>query len=546
MLPLQPVADTPPRPSRRLTVLLAVLAVLGLVLTAIVSITGPARAATANKHVVVSLTFDDGDAEQMQAAAVLQQYGFTGTFFIITGYVGAPGYVTRDNIATLAAAGNEIGGHTVTHPDMPLLSAAEQQRQVCQSRATLASWGYQTRSFAYPFADANRASENAVRNCGFNSARGLGDVQSVAGCAGCVLAETIPPRNPMWTRAPDEVSSSWKLQDLENLVTAPATAKGGWVQLTFHHFSDNTALDPTMDLGLFTQFIQWLSAYTHTAANNATVETVGQVVGGPVKPVVQAVYPAPAPAGVNAVKNPSMETQAQGAPSCFMKGGYGNNTPTLTTTSDAHTGTVAGLLTMANYTDGDAKWLTTFDLGECAPTVVPGQTYQMSTWYKSSTVTQFAVYLRDTDGVWHYWTSSPWLAAASTYTLGSWTTAAIPAGYSGISFGLNLFQNGTLETDDYALYNSVGAPAPAAVAPASTTTVTSTLTPATVQTFAATAPAKPKVAPNTSTKVTVVSSGGRTLARQLGQVPAPRTAAQTPAVPSGSVSGLAPATTLSH
>lgn len=539
-------ADQPPRRSPRLTALLALLAVLGLILTAIVTITGPANASTTKKHVVVSLTFDDGDAEQMQAASVMQQYGMQGTFFIITGYVGAAGYVTRDNLATLAAAGNEIGGHTVTHPDMPLLTAAEQQRQACQSRATLANWGYQVRSFAYPFADANSASKTAVRNCGYNSARGLGDVQSVAGCTGCVLAETLPPKNAMWTRAPDEVSSSWKLQDLENLVIAPATAKGGWVQLTFHHFSDNAALDPTMDLGLFTQFIQWLSAYTHVAANNAVVETVGQAVGGPVQPIVQAVYPAPAAAGVNAVRNPSMETQSQGAPSCFMQGGYGNNTPTLTTTSDAHTGVVAGLLTMANYTDGDAKWLTTFDLGECAPTVVPGQTYQMSTWYKSSTVTQFAVYLRDTDGVWHYWTSSPWLAAASTYTLGSWTSATIPAGYNGISFGLNLFQNGTLETDDYALYNSVGAPAAAALAPATSTTMTTALTPATVQTQAAPAPTTPKTAPNTTTHVTVITSGGRTVARQLGTLPAPQHTTLTPSVPSGRLSGLAPTTSLSH
>ncbi|HSP52313.1 MAG TPA: cell wall-binding repeat-containing protein, partial [Cryobacterium sp.] len=48
--------------------------------------------------------------------------------------------------------------------------------------------------------------------------------------------------------------------------------------------------------------------------------------------------------------------------------------------------------------------------------------------------------------------------ASPTYTQATWTTDVIPPGTTGISFGLNLIQNGTLVTDDYALYNTVGAP----------------------------------------------------------------------------------------
>jgi len=36
----------------------------------------------------------------------------------------------------------------------------------------------------------------------------------------------------------------------------------------------------------------------------------------------------------------------------------------------------------------------------------------------------------------------------------------IPAGISGISYGLNIFSNGEIVTDDYSLYDAVGAPAP--------------------------------------------------------------------------------------
>jgi hypothetical protein len=35
----------------------------------------------------------------------------------------------------------------------------------------------------------------------------------------------------------------------------------------------------------------------------------------------------------------------------------------------------------------------------------------------------------------------------------------LPDGATAVSFGLNLFGNGTLTTDDYAMYDTVGAPA---------------------------------------------------------------------------------------
>lgn len=470
----------------RLTVFLAVLAALALVLTGLIGSSVPAHAATvtAKKQTVVSLTFDDGDADQMQAVPVMQQYGLTGTFYIITGYLGASGYMQQSDLQTIAAAGNEIGAHTVTHQDMAQLSQAEDTRQACQSRATLTSWGYTVRSFAYPFASANARAKAAVQSCGFTSARGLGDVKTPYDCADCVLAETLPPRQPMYTRAPTEVDHTWSLADIQSEVTqAVDSGKGGWVQLTFHHLSDDASLDPTTSPALFAQFAQWLAAYTADPTNNATVKTVGDAVGAPAKPVVQAPTPAPAGPGVNGIVNPSFETQATDiagnvGPKCWQRGGYGTNTPTFSVTTPGRVGTAtkAAALTMSGYSDGDAKWLPTFDLGECAPSVATGHTYSLREWYKSDSPTQFAVYLRDTNGVWHYWTSSPWFAANATYTQAVWTSDAIPAGYNGISFGLNLFQNGSLTTDDAALYDSVGAPDPAKTTTSTTPTGATTTT----------------------------------------------------------------------
>ena len=50
------------------------------------------------------------------------------------------------------------------------------------------------------------------------------------------------------------------------------------------------------------------------------------------------------------------------------------------------------------------------------------------------------------------------LAAAGPYTQASFTTPALPFGATAISFGLSLFRNGPLTSDDYAMYDTIGAP----------------------------------------------------------------------------------------
>ncbi len=410
---------------------------------------------------VVSLTFDDANTNQMTAATILNKYDVDGTFFINSGFVGAPGYLTLANLQTLKSAGHEIGGHTLSHPDLTALPADEAKRQICNDRAALLQQGFAVRSFAYPFAVLNAEVKATVAACGYNSARGLGDLRGISSdCKGCPNAETMPPTDPFETKAPEQVESSWKLKDLQNLVTA-AEKKGGWLQLTFHNVC-TSGCDLNVTPSVLDSFVAWTKARSN-GKTNTTIKPVGTVIGGDVKPPVTVEDDPPIGPGENGVTNPGMETlNAQGDPVCWMKGGYGSNTATLSLASTARSGARAGQVSISSYVNGDAKWLPQFDLGTCSPGVAAGHTYSLRSWYTSTAVTQFAVYLRDSAGAWHYWTSSPWFADAATYTQAVWTTPEIPTGMTAISFGLNLFNNGTLVTDDTAIYDTVGAPAAAA------------------------------------------------------------------------------------
>lgn len=418
---------------------------------------------------VVSLTFDDGNANQLAAASLLTEHGMHGTFYVVSGYVGASGYLTRADLQSLAQDGHEIGGHTVNHPDLLTIEQDEARRQVCTDRNTLLSWGFSVRSFAYPFASADPATELIAQDCGYQSARLLGDLRSRFGCAGCPRAETVPPAAPFATRALDQVDRTWTLADLKAGVTNAERA-GGWVQFTFHDVCASGCGDLNVTPTLLSQFLTWLAP---RSSRNTVVQTVGDTVAGAVAPpVMPPVVPAPT-GDTNGVANAGMEQlSAPNVPSCWMQGGWGANTPTFAFGAPAHDGAMAAHVGITGYQSGDAKLLPQFDLGQCSPSVTAGRSYSLRSWYLSSAVTQFAVYLRSDEGAWRYWTSSPWFEAASTWMQAAWTTPPIPSGYTGISFALSDFHDGDLVTDDVGLYDAAAAPIITQAARRSLTTVT--------------------------------------------------------------------------
>ena len=103
----------------------------------------------------IILTFDDGYKDVFAFAyPLLKEYGFTGTFNIISGRVGTPGYLSWDDIWGMLAGGMEVASHTVHHYSMGPLVAyapAEAQYELQGSQATLQKQlGITIQQFCYP------------------------------------------------------------------------------------------------------------------------------------------------------------------------------------------------------------------------------------------------------------------------------------------------------------------------------------------------------------------------------------------------------------
>jgi peptidoglycan/xylan/chitin deacetylase (PgdA/CDA1 family) len=123
---------------------------------------------------VVSFTFDDGWKSQFyNARPILNKYGYRATFYIITIslYEQTDCYMDLAELRALSKEGHEIGAHSVTHLNLTV----EGSEQILQSKLDLEGFGFDVKSFAYPYGAYNDELCKLVERSGFENARTAGD-----------------------------------------------------------------------------------------------------------------------------------------------------------------------------------------------------------------------------------------------------------------------------------------------------------------------------------------------------------------------------------
>jgi peptidoglycan/xylan/chitin deacetylase (PgdA/CDA1 family) len=417
----------------------------------------PYVAATSPKT-VVTFAWGGGLADQIPSLAIFREYGMHATYFVPSGLVctlsqarclrSSP-YLTIADIRAIAAGGNEIGGLSVTHQQLTTMPVAEAEREVCDDRSNLVRLGLRPTDFAYPFAMVNPAVEALTRACGYNAGLGTGTLRGAGRCDGCALAETIPPRDPYNVRTPVEVNSVgtlWTPGTYESIVTGARQHGGGWIVFTIHDIcATNCNLGTTT--AILAAVLKWLR---EQSGRNVVVETMRQVIGGPVRPAVAGPAPRALPAA--GVINADL-AQATGAlPACFQEAAYGGTVASFTyRPGSGPNGSAAETVRVARAGAGDAKLVQTMDLGLCAPSVSPGGSYTAGMWYKANRPARIDIYRRTSLGNWSYWTTSPVFPATASWRQASWTTPPVPAGTAALSFGLTTNGVGMVTTSDYTL-----------------------------------------------------------------------------------------------
>jgi peptidoglycan/xylan/chitin deacetylase (PgdA/CDA1 family) len=123
-----------------------------------------------SKPIIISV--DDGYVDDVRTILPdLERWHMVATFFVITGRMTEPGFVSAEQIRELDRAGMDVGDHTAHHLDLPMLTDAELQSEIAGSRTVLQRvLGHPVYYFAYPFGAFDDAVVHDVHAAGFTIA----------------------------------------------------------------------------------------------------------------------------------------------------------------------------------------------------------------------------------------------------------------------------------------------------------------------------------------------------------------------------------------
>lgn len=226
----------------------------------------PIKGGITFKNTVVSLTFDDGDADNYSIRPILTENNLHATFYIVSGFTNSNGYMTDDQLQDLYNDGNEIGGHTLNHTKLTNELSSEQKKQeICQDRLNLLADGFEVTSFAYPYGFYNEEAKQIVSDCGYSNAR------IVSGGP-----ERVQPEDVYALQAMPYIVSDTNFSKMFRYVIDVENSGGGWAIFVFHHVCDDCD-QYSVDLDTFTKFANWLGS--QQINNGLVIKTVGEVVG---------------------------------------------------------------------------------------------------------------------------------------------------------------------------------------------------------------------------------------------------------------------------
>lgn len=119
----------------------------------------------------VALTFDDGcETDLITAAPILLEAGFHATFYVTTGFLDKPGYMSTAQLRQLSDLGFEIGCHSMTHPYLDDIGADQLRPEIVEARLRLQDvTGNAVDHFSCPGGRYDERSLALVKQTGYRS-----------------------------------------------------------------------------------------------------------------------------------------------------------------------------------------------------------------------------------------------------------------------------------------------------------------------------------------------------------------------------------------
>lgn len=214
-------------------------------------------------NALISLTFDDGPiSDYEEVLPLMTAKGQKGTFYITTGFIGKPGYMSWSQVQTMKNKGMDIGAHTVNHLELPNYPVNIVNQELKRSLSQLKQKGITATEFAAPFGAYDLDTTASVAKL-YNSQRAFKNI-----------GLNIWPYNK-YTLNVRYVEKSTSVDTVKQWIQEAGTT-GNWLVVVFHEVPENENDGDALawPSGKFAEVLDYMNQ------NNIKAKTVNEVLNG--------------------------------------------------------------------------------------------------------------------------------------------------------------------------------------------------------------------------------------------------------------------------
>lgn len=154
----------------------------------------------------VEITFDDGNMSDLECGVpALKDRNLTASFFVLSGRLDTPGYLSSADLTTMLREGMTIGTHGCDHVDWRTLDEERLTREICTSREVIAAaCGRPVDTVAIPFGAYNGRVIRRLKAAGYER---------------IYTSDTGPANGASRVQARTSIRSDMSLQDVERILS---------------------------------------------------------------------------------------------------------------------------------------------------------------------------------------------------------------------------------------------------------------------------------------------------------------------------------------